>query len=241
MATVDGITAAKAAQIEGKTVENAYVDVSGYLHIVLQDTTDINVGQVSDVAALPNHEADVSTHGVTDEIVGLGKVQTLSNKTLIAPVIASFLNAAHQHGDAAGGGPVNLDYFYFSNSFTDRTLTEASPGPKVLSSITPGEGLWLVLATHRGWTTNGQQTLVRISLSTADGTLSAAGGKDMESQSAGNSGGSLTAAFWANPSPSGLISLVMERTGGVSGGEVTGTGTVGSWACLRIGDYDTFV
>jgi S-ribosylhomocysteine lyase LuxS involved in autoinducer biosynthesis len=40
----------------------------------------------------------------TDTACGLATTQTLSNKTLTTPVIASFTNAQHTHTNAAGGG-----------------------------------------------------------------------------------------------------------------------------------------
>jgi hypothetical protein len=40
----------------------------------------------------------------TDVVAGISAVQTLSGKTLTTPTIASFVNAAHDHQSAAGGG-----------------------------------------------------------------------------------------------------------------------------------------
>jgi chloramphenicol 3-O-phosphotransferase len=39
-----------------------------------------------------------------DSLVATGKAMTLSNKTLVTPTIASFVNATHNHQSAAGGG-----------------------------------------------------------------------------------------------------------------------------------------
>lgn len=44
-----------------------------------------------------------------DTVVGLVVSQTLENKTLITPTIASFANAGHTHTDAAGGGQLTDD------------------------------------------------------------------------------------------------------------------------------------
>jgi hypothetical protein len=43
----------------------------------------------------------------TTVLVGDNTTQTLTNKTLTTPTIASFTNATHAHRDAAGGGAVN--------------------------------------------------------------------------------------------------------------------------------------
>ena len=57
-------------------------------------------------ADLAAHEADTSTHGVT-EIVGRTEVQTLTNKTLTAPTLSDFTNANHDHLDADDGGTLD--------------------------------------------------------------------------------------------------------------------------------------
>jgi len=42
----------------------------------------------------------------TDTLVAIAATQTLTNKTLTTPTIASFVNAAHDHANAAGGGNI---------------------------------------------------------------------------------------------------------------------------------------
>lgn len=48
-----------------------------------------------------------SVLAAADEIVGLAATQTLANKTLTTPTIGSFVNAGHNHSNAAGGGTIS--------------------------------------------------------------------------------------------------------------------------------------
>lgn len=117
MATVDGITAAKALLIENASVVSGHIDVvTGHLYLRQHDGTEIDAGIVVDLA----HPADTSTHGIASQIVGTLEGQSLSNKTLITPIIASFVNAQHSHANAAGGGVVNV----FSGFRGERTATQ---------------------------------------------------------------------------------------------------------------------
>jgi hypothetical protein len=47
---------------------------------------------------------DANEADVAHEIATLDQIQTMTNKTLTDPTIGSFVNSAHDHGDAAGGG-----------------------------------------------------------------------------------------------------------------------------------------
>ncbi len=63
----------------------------------------------------------------TDVVAGIASVQTLTNKTLTTPTIASFVNATHNHESAAGGGTLaataipNLD----ASKITSGTFADA--------------------------------------------------------------------------------------------------------------------
>ena len=53
-----------------------------------------------------HRNASVSVHGVTGSVVGTQGAQTLESKTLVTPTIGSFVNATHNHTDAASGGQI---------------------------------------------------------------------------------------------------------------------------------------
>ncbi len=60
---------------------------------------------------------------ITDaDVASLAGAESLTNKTLVTPTIASFLNAAHNHADAAGGGLISVPVQDWTPTFTGFTL-----------------------------------------------------------------------------------------------------------------------
>jgi hypothetical protein len=59
-----------------------------------------------DYSDAQTHIAATAAHGVSGDVVGTTDAQTLTNKTLTTPTIASMANANHTHADAAGGGKI---------------------------------------------------------------------------------------------------------------------------------------
>lgn len=97
MATVTGITAAKALEILGESVVSGEINVSGHLILHRENGSSFDAGDVTLInsaetaAAIAAHSAlDEGIHGLTgvgNDVVGTTKVQTLTNKTLASPVI----------------------------------------------------------------------------------------------------------------------------------------------------------
>jgi hypothetical protein len=85
-------------------------------------------------ADIDDHIAGTIEHGATGGVVGATKVQTLTNKTLTTPTIASLTNAQHDHSDAAGGGRITrIEEVSLSDIF-DRakgTMTITNDGPNL--------------------------------------------------------------------------------------------------------------
>jgi hypothetical protein len=68
--------------------------------------------------------ASSAVHGVTGSVVGTSDTQTLTNKTLTTPTIASFVNATHAHTAAASGGTLTgASIYYGFNTSTGSSYT----------------------------------------------------------------------------------------------------------------------
>jgi hypothetical protein len=76
------------------------------------------------------HAVLTATHGASGAIVGTTNTQTLTNKTLTTPAIASFANAGHNHSNAAGGTTLSV-----VNAFSNVTVDVVEPVSPAASHV----------------------------------------------------------------------------------------------------------
>lgn len=93
------LSSATVTKLQGDAVSAAAPIIGGAL--VWNGTSYTPTPVSSDHAALSNLTFATSGH---TGFVSLSGTEVLANKTLTTPTIASFVNAAHTHADAAGGG-----------------------------------------------------------------------------------------------------------------------------------------
>lgn len=81
---------------------SADVIQSGINHTMISNIGTYSHDQIDD-----HINASMGVHGVTGHVVGTTDTQTLTNKTLSNPTINSFVNAQHDHSNAANGGNIS--------------------------------------------------------------------------------------------------------------------------------------
>lgn len=236
MATVNGITVTKAQQIEDDSVVSGDI-VNSRLILTKGDASTEDVGEVGGAAAVTAHNESTTSHGTTGAVVGTTNTQTISNKTLTTPIIASFINAQHSHTSAALGGNVSVDAVLAS---FDASLTSQSLGAgdvdveKTLASTdTLAAGKYLIMASCLGFTLGGAtSTRLKWGLSTSSGTLRT-GAVSTHSQGTALQGGTSVLGYLDNASNAVVTFYAMKLN---DSGVLADTSTNGFLIAVRVSD-----
>ena len=111
---------------------------SGDFTQTIEAAATLTVGNAT--ILLPN------TAGAGDTIVCKTIAETLANKTLTTPTIASFTNATHDHADAAGGGAITIPAIAGTTATTFTFDSDATQGKIAMTVVGGGSNNTLTLS-----------------------------------------------------------------------------------------------
>jgi hypothetical protein len=175
-----------------------------------------------DLNLKPKGSGTVTINGV--DVVTLTASQTLSNKTLTTPTIASFTNATHTHTNAAGGGQL-----------TPSTALSATGTPSS-STYLRGDNTWATIATGGDASTN-----TATSIDGEVALFSGTGGKTLRRATATGIA-TLTSGVLSTTATTGSGNVVLATsptiTTPVLNGTITGTGVATAATANLIPKWD---
>jgi hypothetical protein len=174
----------------------------------------------------------------TDTFVGRGTTDTLTNKTLTTPTIASFVNANHNHQNSAGGGTLAEAALALTNITTNNASTSAHGFLPILPGTTTtflnGNGAFTAPFTLTTTGTSGAATFTSGTLNIPQYTGSGSG--CIPSGSAGVVQASNGSSACENTSITDNGTTVsttepISTTSSVTTG--SGSGVAGAWQCAQ--------
>lgn len=144
-------------------VEDTNITINNGGNDASSEGAGITVGRTGTAGSLIYKNSSATKFAAGDlgsevDLVGTTSTQTLSNKTLTTPTISSFVNAAHNHENAAGGGQLG------TNALLDSSVTYEK-----IQNVTSGR----LLGRHSGTNGSIEEIQLGTGLSFSSGILNA--------------------------------------------------------------------
>lgn len=112
-----------------------WVQISGYGQLKAGDGLSISGTTISAVGTANRITVGINGIDIGTDVVTLTGTQTLTNKTLTTPTIASFTNATHNHKDAASGGTIAI-----ADTTGTLSVSKGGTGATSLTGVLKGNG-----------------------------------------------------------------------------------------------------
>jgi hypothetical protein len=90
------------------TSKTSFADGADLSKVLTLDNSGATTATATTLTVSQTANRVVTLPDATDTLVGRATTDTLTNKTLTTPTIASFTNATHNHTNAAGGGTLSI-------------------------------------------------------------------------------------------------------------------------------------
>ncbi len=144
--TSDATKLTASGTLQNKTIDNTNTITVKDANFTIQDDGDTTKQAKFQASGITSGQTRTLTiPDASTTLVGTDTTDTLTNKTLTTPTIASFVNATHNHQNAAGGGTLD------AAAIASGTIATARLGSGSASSSTylRGDQTWATIAA--GW------------------------------------------------------------------------------------------